>query len=112
MVARGGVCNGLYQLIESTSDKAFVTGDTPPDNASEATKEEKEMSAFRRLHERLGHPRAHRLKDLHLFAEVEVVTSPPHFQCDVCDQSKMSQTINRETRAKETRPGARMQADF
>ena len=113
VVARGGVYNGLYQLMESTSDRAFVTGDTPPNNVSEATKEEKDASVFRRLHERLGHPGAHRLKDLHLFVEgVEVVTSPPHFQCDVCDQSKMSQTINRGPHAKETRPGARMQADF
>ena len=105
VVATGGVYNGLYQLTESTSDRAFVTGE-----ASETTKE---MSAFRRIHERLGHPGARRLKDLHLFAEgVEAITSPPHFQCDVCDQSKMAQKINRETHVKETRPGARMQADF
>ena len=113
VVARGGVCNGLYQLMESTSDRAFVTGDAPPNNASEATKEEKETSAFRRLHERLGHPGAHRLKDLHLFAEgVEVIAPPSHFQYNVYDQSKMSQTINRHPHTKETRPGARFQADF
>ena len=113
VVARGGVCDGLYQLTESNSDKAFVTGEGPSGDASEATKESKDMDAFSRIHERLGHPGAHRLKGLHLFADgVEVVTSPAQFQCDVCDQSKMSQTVNRQSHTKETRPGARMQADF
>ena len=112
VVARGQVCHGLYQLTESNSDKAFVADEAPSGDVSEATKE-REMSTFRRLHERLGHPGAHRLKDLHLFADgVKVVTPPPHFQCDVCDQSKMSQKINRGPCSKETRPGARFLADF
>ena len=80
MVVRGGVCNGLYQLTESTSDKAFITGEGPSDNASEAIKKGKEMDAFRRIYERLGHPGVYRLKDLHLFIEsIEVIIPPEHF---------------------------------
>ena len=80
VVARGGVCDGLYQLTESTSDKAFVTGKGPSDNASETTKEGRKMDTFRRIYKRLGHPGAYRLKDLYLFIErVEVTIPPPHF---------------------------------
>ena len=84
MVVRGGVCDGLYQLTESTLDKAFVTGEGPSDNALEATKEGRKMDTFRRIYERLGYPGTYRLKDLYLFVEgVEVTIPPPHFQCNV-----------------------------
>ena len=66
-------------------------GEAKPHESSETTKDRKDINTFRRIHERLGYSEAHRLKDLHLFAEeVEIVTSPAYFQCDICDQSKIS----------------------
>ena len=80
VVARGRVYNGLYQLTESASNRAFVTGNTPLNDTLEAIKEEKGIGVFRRLYKRLGYPRVRRLKDLHLFTKgVEVVIPPPYF---------------------------------
>ena len=106
VVVKGGVWDGLYQLTELVLKKVFVFDEAEPYKFLEATKDRKNMNIFRRIHKRLGYLGAYRLKNLHLFAEgVEVVISLAHFQCDVCDQSKMSQTINHEAISKAIRPG-------
>ena len=86
VVAKEGVWDDLYQLTELVLEKTFVFGETKSHKSSEATKDRKDIDIFRRIHKRLGYSETHRLKNLHLFAEgVEIVISPAHFQCDICD---------------------------
>ena len=139
-VARGRAREGLYELTVCTSDRALLsqavskdsqaTSEGSPkaygmDNASRVLtdlvrsqlrlsgSQEIPPADFELMHQRLGHPGAYRLKDLHLFAEgVEAFDVPKNYRCDVCDASKMVRTINKEPRTKTTVPGARMHTDF
>ena len=65
------------------------------------------------MHQQLGYARAHRLKDLHLYASgVTEITVPEGFQCDVYDATKMVATINREPSIRTTVPGAGLHTNF
>ncbi len=99
IVASGHAKNGLYELIDCQSERAFAARNTASD--------------FELMHQRLGHAGSYRLKDLHLHAQgIEEFTVPEDFQCDTCDATKLIRTINREPSVKTTVPGARLHTDF
>ena len=147
-VAHGCAANGLYELTNSTSDRAFVSDDglangvglveaqtsefsrvVEVDDIAESRdikldehqhqpsdqqpSNQQPLGSFEMMHQRLGHPGSHRMKDLHRHAEgVMPFDVPKDFQCDVCDQSKMVRKINREPQIKTTVPGARLHSDY
>lgn len=136
VVANGHVVDGLYELSNCDSDRALTSACTVSDvsdaftnseitervymrapevNVEQAVESTNEdiYKTFELMHKRLGHPGNKRLKDLHLHADgIAKFRVPKDHQCDVCDQSKMVKTINREAQAKTSIPGARMHADF
>ena len=72
IVAKGYARNGLYQLTESQLDTAFISRDLEhPNHETEA------MKGFRRLHQRMGHAGAYRLRDIHLYARGLEAMEPP-----------------------------------
>ncbi len=88
--------------VERLDDKAPVQDEVLP-----------QREFFELMHRRLGHPGTHRMKNLHQHASgVKAFEVPDEFQCDVCDQAKMIQTINREPRPRVKVPGARMHSDI
>lgn len=111
IVAKGYARNSLYQLTESQSDTAFISRNLEdPDHETKSTKA---VDSFRRLHQRMGHTGAHRLRDIHLHAKgVETIEPPKEFQCDVYNATKMTQKINKHPLPKETIPGTRIHTDF
>ena len=124
IVVRGYAVDGLYELVDSNSDRAFssldvsdahVTSDVTEGvyvKAPEQAIEHGKGEMYELMYRRLGHPGRHRLKDLHQYATgVEEFEVPERHQCDVCDASKMVQTINHEAVAKTDIPGARFYTD-
>ena len=138
VIATGKAKDGLYELNNSTSEQAFVSQSSPQPSSStesmtpvepqtephadppaepqaepQARPRRTSPVTFEVMHKRLGHAGAYRLKDLHLHASgVTEITVPEHFQCDVCDATKMVATINREPSIRTTVPGARLHTDF
>ena len=136
-VARGRAADGLYELTESTSDRAFLSraeglepggsqsnGLESNDSSVGLGQNQKAQSRdqgsgsttpklIELMHQRLRHPGSHRLKGLHLHAhKVEDFDVPKNFQYDICDQAKMVRAINRAPREKTTVPGARLHSDY
>ena len=139
IVARGRAVDGLYELTNSSSDRAFVSSaaelrssgsqssglesNDPQSNVGLSGNSEPQSrdqgsglaapNLFELMHQRLGHPGSHRLKDLHLHADgVKAFEVPKNFQCEICDQAKMVRTISREPQSKTTVPGARLHSDY
>ena len=105
-VAHGGAVNGLYELTNSTSDRAFVSGDevrlieahtnevsriVEVDDIAESRdialdqhqrlfSDQGPPESFELMHQQLGHPRSHRMKDLHRYVEgvLEFGTTQPY----------------------------------
>ena len=120
-ITRGRAVDGLYELTESTSDRAFLSraeGLEPEgsqsnalesNNSSVGLSQNQEAQSrdhgsgsttpnmFELIHQRLGHPGPYRLKGLYLYTHgVEDFNVPKNFQCNTCDQAKMVKAINRE----------------
>ena len=138
-IAQGRAVDGLYELTNSSSDRAFVSQverlessgsqsgalgsnglqsnvglsrNLEPQSRDQGS-EPATPKVFELMHQRLGHPGMHRLKDLHLHADgVRDFEVPKDFQCDVCDQAKMVKAISRDPQTKTTVPGARLHSDY
>ena len=127
-VARGYVSDGLYELTDCKSDRAFVTQEiavqkqTAREQVSQKAMEQparnliKDYTSrkiFELVHQRLGHVGMYRLKDLHQHVSgIEAFDVPSEFEYKVCDASKIIRTINRKPRTKTTVPKARLYTDF
>ena len=113
VAALGRARNGLYELNDCTSNKAFVTHHHMiPARETLPGHKNAPLTNFELMHQRLDHAGAYRLKDLHLHAhEIKEFAIPKEFQCETCNATKIIQTINKEPRTKTTIPEARMHTD-